>query len=498
LDDRLGLLPIIKRRWWALLLGALLAGGTAYALVTEAPPTYKGEVKVLVGSINGDADTLGASGELARTYSELALSRPVLRYAIEDSGAPTTVDELEDRVSASANDISRIVTIAVEDNEAPDAARLANSIAKRLRQLSNQDPGEDTGVLEAFAVQPEVEALPEGRQAALLAAAQRSLGESSAGRIHVVQRAEPRGDPVGLGVGIVVALAALAGLVTAGAIAVAREASAEAVNVETSLKELPGVNFLGAVDAPRALSGPQARALPAWTGRGGPAVERYRLLAAKLEFLGEQQPLRTLLVLDSSDGATSQVVAANLGTAIMQPDRDVLVVDANSAGAGLTGAPGQFNGSALIDLVADDNGHKLDDHLDRLLTRQGWGPRVLELGTWAALATVDTQRAGHVLERLESAADVLLICAPPLHRSPAGLMWARVADGTLLAVEDGRGSLEQARETLQSLSLVGAEVVGTVVARRRLLGGLIGGGKGMAIRRQARAGQPVEPPVVSR
>ena len=67
MDDRLGLLAIMQRRWWALVLGAVLAGAAAYTIASEAPPTYRGELKLLVGSINGDADTLDASGDLART-----------------------------------------------------------------------------------------------------------------------------------------------------------------------------------------------------------------------------------------------------------------------------------------------------------------------------------------------------------------------------------------------------------------------------------------------
>lgn len=72
-----------------------------------------------------------------------------------------------------------------------------------------------------------------------------------------------------------------------------------------------------------------------------------------------------------------------------------------------------------------------------------------------------------LLGRLEREADVVLLHSPSPQRSPSGLAWARAADGTLLVTERDRtlsGDLRAAAETLQ---LVHARLLGTVLTESR-------------------------------
>ena len=123
----------------------------AYVVSSHQAPTYKGEAKFIVGPINANADDLAASGSLARTYAELAVDRPVLGYAIARAGTDLTVKELQKRLNASANDVSRILTITVLDDDARVAANLANAIGARLRQLSKADADENATRITQFA-----------------------------------------------------------------------------------------------------------------------------------------------------------------------------------------------------------------------------------------------------------------------------------------------------------------------------------------------------------
>src|SRR5215208_1836330 len=125
----------VRRWWWMLVVGALAAGVIANVVASRMQPTYAADARLLVGPINADKDTLLASGQLARTYAELATSRPVLESAITDSGVPTTVRRLTEDVTTTSNDVNRIVTISVEDAGPAAAAALANAIATRLRDL---------------------------------------------------------------------------------------------------------------------------------------------------------------------------------------------------------------------------------------------------------------------------------------------------------------------------------------------------------------------------
>jgi capsular polysaccharide biosynthesis protein len=82
------------------------------------------------------------------------------------------------------------------------------------------------------------------------------------------------------------------------------------------------------------------------------------------------------------------------------------------------------------------------------------------------------QSAKSVLHDLEADTDVVVLRAARLGRSPSTLTWARVVGGTVLVAERERTMAHQLRATVDALRLVGAPIVGTVLAesRRKLAG----------------------------
>ena len=183
-------IPALKRWWWMLVVGALAAGVVANIVASRMQPSYAAQARLLVGPINGDKDTLLASGQLARTYAELAKSRPVFESVIKASGVATTVERLAEDVTTTSNDVNRIVTVSVEETDPAAAADLANAIATRLRELSTATSENDSAALDALRRQPEVAALGARARAGVQAAAERVL-KQDAGRIEVV---EPQRD----------------------------------------------------------------------------------------------------------------------------------------------------------------------------------------------------------------------------------------------------------------------------------------------------------------
>ena len=66
-----GYLETARRWWWTLLIATWVAGLAGYIVATRIPPTYEARSTLLVGPIQGDLNTLRASGQLALTYAEL-------------------------------------------------------------------------------------------------------------------------------------------------------------------------------------------------------------------------------------------------------------------------------------------------------------------------------------------------------------------------------------------------------------------------------------------
>jgi capsular polysaccharide biosynthesis protein len=113
------------------------------------------------------------------------------------------------------------------------------------------------------------------------------------------------------------------------------------------------------------------------------------------------------------------------------------------------------------------------------LARQGSRVAVVDVrdrddGTPMAVAAAQASAGngmGHsaeaVLHDLEADADVVVLRAARLERSPSTLTWARVVDGTVLVAERERTMAHQLRATVDALHQVAAPIVGTVLAEPR-------------------------------
>jgi hypothetical protein len=160
-------------------------------------------------------------------------------------------------------------------------------------------------------------------------------------------------------------------------------------------------------------------------------AEEFRRLAAKLRAVGE----RSVLVLEVDDQALA--VAMNLAAALSTGGRHVAFLDAAEDPAA----------AMTLDIADNVSVHALSG----------------EDG--------DDASARELIERLLAQADVVVVRAPTLDRSPVGLTWARVVDGTLLVASTDRTSRSALTSTVESLRLVHARLLGTVLTSgSRILG----------------------------
>jgi capsular polysaccharide biosynthesis protein/Mrp family chromosome partitioning ATPase len=452
-------IPALRRWWWILLVGALAAGVVANIVASRMQPTYVAQARLLVGPINGDKDTLLASGQLARTYAELATSRPVLSSVIKSSGVPTSVKRLTEDVTTTSNDVNRIVTISVEDTEPAIAATLANAIATRLRELSTATPEQDAAALDALRRQPEIAGLGARARADVQAAAERVL-QQDAGRIEIVEPATRPTDSSGPRVGLLTVLAALAGLIAAGIALYVRAAATGSAADREHLVLPPGMPDLGLVDVPRIRS---RRALAVRSRPDSAAAERYRVLVAKLGLLLRDPLASAIVVAGTDDGWPGDVVAANVAAVLAQARRSVLIIDAGPPRASLSALYGVQRSPGLSELV--ERPESLDGAIDERAKAVAPRVRLMPRGERpGGLVTEEAARA--ILDKAREAADVVVIAASSMQQSTAALSWGPVADGTVLVGGLTPDAEHDVQEAAQALSLVGARVLGAVAARR--------------------------------
>ena len=274
--------------------------------------------------------------------------------------------------------------------------------------------------------------LANAHAASLVALAARHASAAvPSGSVKLVDPAVPGGPAVGLDVTTLAILAGLVGLLAALGVVALAESSRSTIRNRGELEAVAGVPCLASVG--RAAS----------RGRRAPIVERhplsraadeYRLLAAKLDALGA----RSVAVV-SVDGAPGGAIAANLVAALSARGARVAVVDLDELPVP---SPPPAEGDA------PDDG---------LVLRRASSSSVEE-----ALRG-GSEGARTLLRQLLAESDVVVLHPAGGADSPGGLVWARIAEATLLAVQRQRTPRRDVASAVQSLRLVQARLAGAVL-----------------------------------
>lgn len=142
----------VARKWWLIVLLAVIGGGTGFLSVFFAQPMYQADTtlyimnrdKVLTTGQSLNTQDIQVSQQLVQNYTEIIASRTVTSAVIGDlKNYNITNTELLSRVSITSNKGSNILTISATWADPTVAAAVANAAAReftaRIRQLTNSD-----------------------------------------------------------------------------------------------------------------------------------------------------------------------------------------------------------------------------------------------------------------------------------------------------------------------------------------------------------------------
>ncbi len=408
-----GYIAVIRRWWWTLLVAAWVAGLTGFLVASQIQPTYESRVLLLVGPINTDANTLRASGQLVQTYAQIVTTEPLLDSAIRETGLTIQPIDLAAAVRATANDVTRILSIRVQAGSPQDAATLANSIANELIQLASRGIGRPEGQLQII----------------------------EAGKVAL--------EPVAPQVSILVLLAAAAGLIGALVIVLLVEYLSDSIRSREDLVRASGGTSLGVVRT----GGTELIALP--SGRAG---QSHLLLAAKLILGHEARQSHSILFLDATSTRTAAMLAANVTAAIGRLGRRALVID----GAG--GQPGSLTRLFNLEGRPGVSDYLVGARVDDLAVKSD-GIAIVPRGT-IELPSLDVDRCRKLVSSLSGSYDVILIATAPVTDSPLATVWARASDGAVLVAERDHSRRVDVALATESLTLVERPLLGVVLAER--------------------------------
>lgn len=415
-----GYLAVARRWWWTLVVAAWVAGLSGYLVASTLPPTYESQVKVLVGPLNTDLDTLRSSGQLIQTYAQIVTTDEVLTSTIQELGLNLTPEEFRQATRTTANDVTRILTIRVQAGSPDEAAKLANELATELEQLTS------TGV-----------ARPDGLT-------------------KIIEFARPETTPVAPQVSLLVLLAALAGVVVAVIIVLLLEYFGNTIRTREELAALAKAPSIGAVPAP-AGNPVQLSDLLVERAPDSRGAAPYRLIAAKLALSGEHAPVRSILVTDVDWEGEAAIVAANLASALAKLGRRVVLLD----GAGRDGTLTKLYRWQDRPGFAD----ALSDSLRPVPMTESHGVRILPTGTRDPEA-LDPTRVGELIADLAGEDGMVVVIGGPMKDAPETLAFARATDGVVLVGRRDRARRDDVVFAAESLRLIAARFIGVLLTER--------------------------------
>lgn len=460
---RANFLGAAKRWWWLLLIAAALAGGMAYLVTSGVPPTYEAETRLLVGPVSGDKDTLTAAGQLSQTYAALVTSERVLAATKKETGLSLSLSRLRSKVDVNANAVTRILTIRVSDGSASVAATLANTLAAELTVFVEKGLGLPAGgAATGTTSSTDTSATTTGGETGGTQSTQAQASAALASQVHVIDKATPASKPVGAATYLIVPGAAIAGVIGALALLVALDLLGSGVRDREELSRLADVDVLGCVDGRRGYRRGHGHKSPLIVVREPEqsAAVAYRLLATTIESAQGDEPLRSLLIADTERGDGAGELAANLAAVAASGDARVTLVDLSDEHevGRLFGVNGALSKQGLTRARPLRHGKDMIDRF-RLVDNRG----VLLALPRDRGRQLDREEAEALLAFLLKESDRVILLAPPVDRSPNTLVWAQVADATVLVAQTGRTNRNKIGPAVETLRMVRANLLGAVL-----------------------------------
>ena len=487
-------LAVLRARKWTVILVTLLVVGSAIGLSYLQTPQYTGEARVLVEPLPTNQATAAVNSVYPppvnlETEREIVDSLPVATLVQDALDYDGSAEDLLQSLSVEGILETEVLIISYTSANAEFARDAANVFAdgyldfrrSQARSSYRQERNRLGKSLES--TNEQISKLNQDKEEAVAQANETLVATIDAqlnilyGRLVNVQGQMDQVLPLALDAGKIIepagtpgspsspsyplngALGAFFGLVLGIGLAFFRERLDD--------------RFRGRTDVERALEVPVLATVPRFSRKGGAyqlvvvtqpqsaAAEAYRSLRTNLQFVIEQQNVKSLLVTSPSAGEGKTVTTANLGVALAQTGRRITLVSAD------------LRRPTLERYFKVNNRHGLATFLlslDKELWQVAQDPGVPNIRILASgpvpgnpSELLTSPRLPELMEELERDCDVVIFDAPPALAVADASILASQVGGTLLVINADNTHRSAALRALQELERVGGNVVGSVL-----------------------------------
>lgn len=411
------------------LLG-ILAGGAASLLVK---PTYTSQTRLFVALQNSNSVSELQQGNVftqarVESYVETVSTPAVLQPVVDSLGLEVTAESLSEKVTASSDPSTVLISISAADDSPVQAAAIAQAVSASLIEVVDE--------LE-----------------------RPSTGDTSPVKLSIVTPATAPAAPSSPNVRLNLLIGLLGGLAVGTGLAALRAAVDTRVRGEADLRRLTDAAVLGGITFE-----PDATKKPLLTQAAtqSPRAESFRQLRTNLQFAHVSHQSKTVLVTSSLPGEGKSTTAINLSIALAQAGQTVALVDADlrrpmvaeylglERSAGLTTA---LVGKADVDDLMQPWGN---DELYVLASGQV-PPNPSEL--------LGSEKMKALILQLEKSFDAVVIDAPPLLPVTDAAVLAQRVGGVVLVIGVQKTRSQELEKSLTALEMVQADLLGVVLNR---------------------------------
>lgn len=429
------LITALRKLWWLVVLVAVLAAVGCFGYSSLQTPRYTATSSLHFSIAQGDSATdlnQGANytqGQML-SYAQLVKGSLVLEPVIDELGLETTPSALANSISVSIPQDTSTMEITVSADDPEGAATLAAAVSERLIEVL-RDAGSTTAdgapsvtvTIYDAAVPPRHPSSPDPTRDGML------------------------GGAIGAMIGVAVAL--LVALLDTR------------VRNEQILIEAGGDPVLGVVSRAPLL---RTRGLAVAQEPLSRTAEDFHRVRSALSYANVSSRVRVLLVTAGMPGEGKSTISVNLAMTLAGVRHSVLLIDADlrrprvHLHAGIDGSVGLTN--VLLEQVSLDVAtHSVRGTTLDVLPAGEIPPNPAEMLT--------SHRMEELIAEVADKYDYVIIDTPPTLSVADANLLAPLVDGVLLVV-DATGTRRAAlAESMKTLEMGGARILGTVLNRAR-------------------------------
>ncbi len=413
---------ILWKRAWLIILVMVLALGSAVGLSLLQTPQYQSSITILVGQERG---IIGPAGDpnilltLSETMATLVTSRPVAEGVDDKLDLRTSPDYLLAGLTAEPVEGTQIIEVTYTGSDPEETRRIANAVGEVFTEkITELSPSPDTLTATVWdrAIGPGAPISPNPLRNVLLALLM--------------------GGPLGVGLAFLL------------------EFLDERWRSPEEAEQATGVPSLGVIPASPSIRDGKGGSRPDTVG-----LEHYRMLRTNALHMLADSPSKVIMVTSPGPKEGKTTVCANLGMTLAKAGKRTLIVDCDLRRPMMHKFFGLKNTYGVVDAL--EGGRSPYETWQEpvpglwVMTSGPIPPDPAEL--------LGSEHFAELLDQLRQEFECVLLDSSPVQVVSDPAILSSRADGVLLIIDPQKTSKDAIQQTMRSLEIVGASILGTVM-----------------------------------